>query len=292
MSNPEDIKKAVANIEPTQSLIQLIQKSTKEIGRALPQHLNPERMVRIALTCIRTNSELAKCTPESFMGALFTASQCGLEPVAGRAYLLPFNNSRKIAGQYKTIKEVQFIIGYKGYCDLFYRHESALSIDMHTVYEKDEFSYEYGTKAFLKHRPADKLRGAAIGFYVIAKLKAGGELFKYMTYDDCMEHGRTHSKTWDKGSNKFFDYSPWAKEPEAMCKKTVLFQLAKTLPLSIELQRAIQADETSREYKQGIDEALDLKDVTNWNDEEKDAQKYLDEQKKNGENQNQKGDAK
>jgi recombinational DNA repair protein RecT len=49
-----------------------------------------------------------------------------------------------------------------------------------------------------------------------------------------------------------------------MCLKTVLIQLAKLLPLSVELQRALGADETSREYRSGIEDALDLPDTTAW----------------------------
>jgi recombination protein RecT len=73
-----------------------------------------------------------------------------------------------------------------------------------------------------------------------------------------MAHGRQHSKTFDAKTGQFYPASPWAKEPDAMCLKTVLIQLAKLLPLSIELQRAISADETSREYREGIDDALDI----------------------------------
>jgi recombinational DNA repair protein RecT len=51
-----------------------------------------------------------------------------------------------------------------------------------------------------------------------------------------------------------------------MCLKTVLIQLAKLLPLSIEIQQAIQADETSRDYRSGIDSAMDLKETTTWED--------------------------
>lgn len=53
-----------------------------------------------------------------------------------------------------------------------------------------------------------------------------------------------------------------------MCLKTVLIQLGKLLPLSVEIQRAIAADETSREYRRGIDDALDLTPTTTWEAEE------------------------
>lgn len=249
-------------------LKELIEKSTKELGRALPSHLNAERLVRIALTSIRLTPELANCTPESFLGSLFVLAQIGIEPIAGRAYLLPFNNKRQINGEWKTLKEVQAIIGYKGLIELFYRNDAALSIDMHTVYANDDFSYEYGTNSFIKHIPAKKEKGEAIGYYAVAKMRGGASVFKYMSREECLEHGQKHSKTFNHKTQTFSEYSPWSKEPDAMCQKTVLIQLAKLLPLSVEIQRAISVDETSRSFKADIKDTLDLPDTTNWQEAE------------------------
>lgn len=66
---------AVQNDKP--SLAQLIKQMQPEIARALPRHLNPDRMARIATTCLRQTPALARCTPESFLGALLTASSSG-----------------------------------------------------------------------------------------------------------------------------------------------------------------------------------------------------------------------
>jgi recombination protein RecT len=264
--NTDKTKQALAASPETKSLEEIIKGSAKEIAKSLPTHLRPERVMQIALTCIRLNPELAKCSPASFLGALFVSAQLGIEPVAGNAYILPFNNNRKVGNQWIQIKEAQFLIGYKGLATLFYRHEKAVQLNWGIVHTNDDFEYEYGTKAYLRHRPVPKDRGTPIGYYVIAGLQGGGQIFKYMTVEECMEHGRKHSKTYDKKTNQFYAASPWAKEPDAMCLKTVLIQLAKLLPLSIELQRAISADETAREYRQGIDNAMDLPVTTEWSE--------------------------
>lgn len=269
MAKPNDLNGALTRVDKPKRVQDLIISSAAELGKALPEHMRPERLVRIALTNIRLIPELAMCTPESFLGSLFTLAQIGLEPVHGRAFLLPYNNKRKQPdGSWKTVKEVQALVGYKGLIELFYRHESALSIDMHTVHANDEFDYQYGTDSFLKHKPALKDRGEVIGFYAVAKMKGGGSVFLFMSKSDAMDHGKKHSKTWDAKAGAFNQYSPWSKEPEAMCMKTVLIQLAKLLPLSIEIQRAIAADETSREYRSGISDAMDLPTTTNWDDAE------------------------
>ena len=265
MANITAIKKDLAKVETT-GLRGLIEKSAKELARALPNHMKPERLVRIALTCIRQNPQLAECTPESFLGALFVSAQLGLEPVAGLAYMLPFNNSRKIGGEWKTVKEAQFVVGYKGLASLFYNHEKSLQLDWGTVHAKDDFSYEHGTEAFLRHKPSNGERGAVQGYYVIAGLSGGGKVFRYMSRQECLDHGQKHSKTYDKKTGEFYKSSPWATNFDAMALKTVLIQLAKLLPLSIELQQAIQADETSRDFRSGIGDAMDLPTTTNFED--------------------------
>lgn len=264
MSTVNEIKNQMQTMPPQKTLKDLVRAATVELGKALPSHMNPERVVRIALTALNQNPELSKCTPASFMGSLFVLAQVGLEPIAGRAYLLPFNNKRNIDGKWTTVKEVQAVIGYKGLAELFYRHESSLSIDMQTVYTNDEFDYQYGTQPFLKHKPSDRDRGEVRGYYAVALLRGGGTVFKYMTQSECLEHGKKHSKTFSKKDEQFNSYSPWSTDPDSMCKKTVLIQLGKVLPLSVELQRAISVDETSRDYRHGLKTALDAHETTHW----------------------------
>lgn len=265
-------QQAILARQRSKPIEQLIQSSLKELGKALPSHLNAERLVRIALTTLRLNPKLAECTPESFLGALFQAAQLGLEPnVEGQAYINPYLNSKKITdenGKIKWIKvlEAQFQIGYKGYIELFYRHKAAEYIDTHAVHENDIFDYEYGTNSYLKHCPKFKDRGEVIAYYAVAKLKDSGSVFKVMSKDDCITHGKIHSKCFDKETQTFDKNSSWFKFPDAMCKKTVINQLAKLLPKSIELQKAFAMDDTTKS-KLDVD-MFNIKDETNWDEEE------------------------
>lgn len=262
----ETLKTALSN-PPTQetSVEAMIKRQGPELEKL---GIKSDRLIRIALTAMRLNPDLAACTPQSLLGALFTLASVGLEPVNGTAYILPFNNRTKVGNDWKTVKTAQCLIGYKGLLQLFYRSDSALSLDVQTVFENDRFSYEHGTDAFLKHQPASTNRGNAIGFYAIARMRGGASLFRYMSAQETLEHGKNHSKTYDSKAQKFYDSSPWATDFEAMSKKTVVIQLAKLLPLSFELQRAISVDETSRDYRQGIDSAFDLPVSTTWKKED------------------------
>ncbi len=266
MATIDTTKQALQTKSAAKDLRSLIQDAAKELALALPEHMRAERLVRIALTCIRQTPKLANCTPESFLGALFTAAQLGIEPIAGRAYILPFSNSKKnAAGGWDKVLEAQLVVGYKGLAELFYRHEKAVMLNWGVVKSADEFDYELGTNAYLKHKPFNGDRGNTVGFYVMADL-GKAKPFHYMSLDECLDHGRKHSKTFDKKTNEFYKDSPWMTNRDSMCLKTVLIQLCKVLPLSFELQRAIEQDETSREYRKGVGDILDVPNTTNWNE--------------------------
>ena len=168
----------------------------------------------------------------SFLAALLNSAQLGLEPNTplGQAYLIPYKNHGKL--------ECQFQIGYKGLIDLAYRNGQMQTIQAQAVYQNDEFFYEYGLDAKLRHRPAFSDRGELIYFYGIFKTVNGGYGFSVMSKNDMDIYAKTYSKVFES------DYSPWKSNYEEMAKKTVIKQALKYAPIKIEFQRALSTDET------------------------------------------------
>src|SRR6185369_8498387 len=81
---------AVAVRNPKE-LLEFLTRSRSAIEMALPKHLNPDRMMRLALTAFSTSEDLRNCTPQSILSSIVVASQMGLEPgVAGQGYLIPY----------------------------------------------------------------------------------------------------------------------------------------------------------------------------------------------------------
>ena len=66
------------------TIIDLVQSSKNQFANALPKHINTDRFVRIAITTIRLNPKLAKCSQESLLGALMVSAQLGLTPLTAR----------------------------------------------------------------------------------------------------------------------------------------------------------------------------------------------------------------
>lgn len=204
-----------------------------EIAKALPSVMTPERFTRITLTALTTNPQLAETTPASFVGAMMTAAQLGMEPNTplGQAYLIPFKN--------KGILECQFQLGYKGLIDLAYRSGDVSVIQAHTVYEHDDFEYELGLEPKLKHKPTQSAdKGSPIFFYAMFKTKDGGYGFEVMSVEDVRAHAKKYSQSFSSA------YSPWSKNFEEMAKKTVLKKALKYAPLKSDFVRGIVVDET------------------------------------------------
>lgn len=225
-------KTAIAKKDTGAGMKAYITKMQGEIAKALPSVITPERFTRIVMSAISTTPKLADTTPQSFLGAMMTAAQLGLEPNTplGQAYLLPYKN--------KGVLETQFQLGYKGLIDLAYRSGEVSIIQAHEVRENDEFHFEFGLEPKLTHRPATHDRGEVICYYAMFRTKDGGFGFEVMSREDVEAHARRYSQSY--GS----DYSPWKTNFDEMAKKTVLKKALKYAPMKSDFVRGMASDET------------------------------------------------
>lgn len=226
------------------TLQQYIKSMEGEIANALPSVITPERFTRIALSAVSANPQLGQCTPSSFLGAMMTAAQLGLEvnTPLGQAYILPYRN--------KGVLEAQFQLGYKGLIDLAYRSGEVEIIQAHVVHENDEFVCEYGLEPKLVHKPADSDRGKEVKVYAMFKTKNGGYGFEVMSMEDVREHAAKYSKAYSSG------FSPWKTSFEQMALKTCLKKVLKYAPLKSDFVKAAVQDEV---VKKGL--AKDMYEV-------------------------------
>lgn len=213
-----------------------------EIAKALPSQIGAERFHRICMTALTQNTQLASCTPASFIGAVLNAAQLGLEPNTplGQAYLIPY------AGK------CTFQLGYRGMIELARRSGQIALIKAHEVYENDEFDYELGLDPKLRHIPAKGDRGKVVSYYAFYKTKDGDFDFEVATRQEMEEHRRKYSKARN---------SPWVSEFDAMAKKTLIKRVLKYAPVSTEVARQIQTDETVKSFDPHAGDEL-MKDLT------------------------------
>lgn len=213
-----------------------------EIAKALPKHITPERITRIALTAVRMNPKLATCNANSLLAAIMQSAQLGLEPNTplGQAYIIPYG------------KEAQFQLGYKGLIELAHR-ANMKSLYAREVYSNDHFEIDYGLNESLVHKPyLEGDRGEVIGYYACYHLQTGGYGFEFMTKAEVEQHRDRFSPSAARGS------SPWKSDFDSMAKKTVIKKALKYAPISVEMQKVLNTDES---VKTKIDE--DMHDVKN-----------------------------
>ena len=194
----------------------------QQVAAALPRHLSPDRFVRIACTAITKTPKLASCTPASFLNALLTLSQLGLEPDGRRAHLIPYGT------------EVQLIIDYKGLAELAFNTDKVSNIHADIICENDNFEASKGE--IIRHViNYKKPRGDMYAAYAVVKFKDGTEKCEVMTKDE-IDAIRKRSKAKSSG--------PWVTDYNEMAKKTVFRRLTKWIPLSPEQHDAISASDT------------------------------------------------
>lgn len=230
-SQPQEQNLPAVSMKP---LKDLLDRYKNQIAVALPRHLTPERIIRVALTAYSRNPGLQKCTLNSICGAIVQASQLGLEcdGVLGHAYLVPFFN------KHTGCTEAQLIPGYRGLMDLARRGGQIGDIMPHAVHERDKFDLVFGLEDKLEHRPClDGDPGKLKLVWAKATFRDGGGCaIEVMTKHE-VDEIRKRSKTPDKG--------PWVDDYEEMAKKTVLRRLCKRLPLSVELATALDLENKS-----------------------------------------------
>ena len=219
-----------------------------QIEAALPSVITAERFSRMALTAVSSNPKLAECSPQSFMGALMSAAQLGLEPNTplGQAYLIPFKNKGRM--------EAQFQLGYKGMIELAHRSGEFKNIEAHEVHENDQFAYAYGLEPELVHRPAMADRGEVVCYYAVYTLVNGGFGFEVMSKEDIQAHAKKYSQAYNSS------FSPWKTSFDEMAKKTVIKKVLKYAPIKTEFARAVAADETIK-----TELSSDMADMPNEN---------------------------
>ena len=246
-------EKAVQTNEKLKEIKDLLEMRKGEIAKAAPRIIDTKRLMRICLSAIQKNPLLLECSPASLYRCVMDAATFGLTPdgATNEAHLVPFYSSKKKG------YEAQFMPGYSGIIKLALQSGYINGVELHEVYQNDEFEYEYGLDQKLIHRPTEGNPGDLRAVYCIVLLSTGHKTFEVMTIKKAEEHRDKFSKSKTKDGKH---YGPWVDHFNAMALKTVLKRGLKYTPKSSELAGALKLDGMQ---EAGIDrddpEILDIK---------------------------------
>jgi len=214
------------------------------IRDALPEKMRgaaPRFAIALVSACQAT-PKLAECTAFSLLGGLVKAANLGLE-IGDECWLIPRNqkdNPPRGQAAGPDFLVANFQTGWKGIVTMLYRNPRVARVSADSVRKGDEFEHIQGTESRIVHKYG-KVRGEVTDFYAVIKLTSGECITKVMTVAEIDDHRKRFSQfgTGPNGVRK----GTWLDNFDAMARKTVIIQAAKTAPRSIELPESAMAEE-------------------------------------------------
>jgi recombination protein RecT len=206
----------------------------KRLHSLLTEKSMLDRFIAVMTGAMKSTPRLAECTPASVVGALLKCAALKLEPntPAGQCWLIP----RKIKG----VWECSWELGYKGAIDLGYRGGIKV-IKAKAVHEMDTFDIDYGrTRNVVTHKPyLHGDRGQVIGYWAEWIDAEGNSDALFMSQYEMDLHVKHYVKSMDS------EYSPWNTAYDKMALKTVIKQVLKFAPQSVDDLRNADSDDGS-----------------------------------------------
>jgi recombination protein RecT len=238
VARPEE--RALTAREASEAIRHELEQRHDELAKALAGRYDPGFFLQVALTQFTRTPALWSASRSSVIRAVIEAGQLGLPFLAGRAWLVPYKNH--------GATEAQLIVGYQGLVDLVTGPETGVTfVESAVVYAADEFAYERGTNAYLRHREAapevelgttqDQVvaqRGPRVAAWARVVYRTGQSRFDVMSWAE-IEAIRQRSRAGREG--------PWVTDYDEMAKKTVLRRLCKTQRISLTAMAVLESED-------------------------------------------------
>jgi recombination protein RecT len=196
------------------------------------------------LQIVASNKYLQAADPNSVYHSAAVAATLDLplNNALGFACIVPYNESYKDANnQWHKRQVAQFQMMYKGYKQLALRSGQFVTMHGTDVREGELIKRNRltGEIVFKWEEDEDKRNALKIiGYVSYFELLNGFSQTFYMTVKELHDHGKKYSQTFQNNKGKWVDDFP------AMCMKTVTkLNLSKNAPLSVDMQKAIIADQ-------------------------------------------------
>lgn len=189
-------------------------------------------------TLVSNNQMLQHCDAYSviFSALKATALDLPLDSNLGFAYVIPYND--KASGK----QLAQFQLGYKGFIQLAMRSGQFKTINVRDVREGEIVGEDFISGEMQFKSVEDRENKKVVGYVAFFRLTNGFEKMEYWSVKKIYAHAMKYSQTYANPKSR--DYSTWAKNFDAMARKTCIkLLLSKYAPMSVQMQSAIKADQ-------------------------------------------------
>lgn len=224
MANDNRVQKTDA---PPVALQKLLTAHKANLQKALAKHMDPDRLIRIAVSAMHRQPTLQNCSIQSIVNSVVLSGVLGLEPNTplGHAYLIPYG------------KECTFQPGYRGLMHLAIKSGSVKRFSPALVFEGDEFEQELGMNEKFRHVPMQQ-SDEWLGAYSFARTPDGEYTWLYLPKANILHIRDTFSQSY-----KTQKTSPWITSEDEMALKTAIKRHIKRLDVTIEVARAADLDD-------------------------------------------------
>lgn len=247
--------RSIASVQTQQYLLQVL-------GR------KKDQFVSNITALVANDVNLQGCSPMSiiYAGIKATALDFVLDNNLGFAYVIPYNNRKKVPdGNGGTrdvvVKEAQLQWGYRAFIQLAIRSGQFKGINVTDIREGEIKSRNLLTGTIDFDAAPNRLELPVIGYAAYFELTNGFSKTLYMSVAELEKHAMTYSKTYGSKTEFVRKSSKWTTDFDAMAKKTVLkLLLSKFAPLSVQMQEAVTTDQAvfddsgKQEYSDSPDE--------------------------------------
>jgi phage RecT family recombinase len=198
-------------------------KAREEKAHLLPRDVDPDRFWQVITDQLRTNREIAKCTPESVYKACLIAAQYGLEVgVRNMAHIVRYGD------------HAQLVVGYEGKIWLGVARSKTVK-DVNTVQIRlNDFveRTEEGIRFKINPFASEVDRGPVVGYVAIANLTTGGRVEATLTENEYL-----------KRRPKYWERTPHATHRDEMWEKGAVHKLFAKVPLTPDVAATIAASD-------------------------------------------------
>lgn len=258
-----DNRTAIQQVKHVRSLLET---QIERIKAVLPQHMTPERMLRIGQSAMSKNPKLLECTDVSIVASVIMASELGLEPNTPlqHCFIIPYRTWNPTLRA--KVMEATLQIGYQGLAELYRRSGTNRSVFAEILYENDTWSEEFAPEIKLTFSRAKGEPGAMIGYVAVLYEDGRAVYWCKRTPAQIREHAERFSPSYYKfdRDNDRREIDPkglYHSHPDAYGLKTVLKMACKYAPKSIEdvrLMTAINLDDANGRVALAPDGAIDV----------------------------------
>lgn len=209
------------------------------VANAISDKTKASRFVTSLITLCSMNPDLQNCDRATLVSAALNAETLGLplNNQMGFGYVLPYKdkrNNRVVA---------QFQVGYRGIIQLMIRSGAMKKIHVIEVREGELVKYNPIVNDFefrYLSNEEERAKAPVIGYYCFFETTNGYVQELYWTKEKMELHAKTYSPGYASDLAKGTAYTFWAKDFDGMAKKTMLKQISKFAPMSVDLAKAIE----------------------------------------------------